>query len=100
MNELSLPRPSPPVHIHLSQTCADRHLALTQNSAVSRPDRAVTTPDIRPTANRVQSGLQRRHLEGVRAMMTKMTERKQKMRKNNTRMRSQAVSDMEDDNYG
>ena len=33
-------------------------------------------------------------------MMTKMMERKQKMTKNNTRMRSQAVGNMEDDNYG
>ena len=32
--------------------------------------------------------------------MTKMTERKEKMMKNNTRMRSQTVGDMEDDNYG
>jgi hypothetical protein len=99
---MSYPFPAPPqpVHIHLSQTCADRHLALTQNSVVSRPDRAVTTPDIQPSANRVQTELQRRHLEAVRATMTKMIERKQKMTKKNTRMRSQAVGDMEDDNYG
>jgi hypothetical protein len=32
--------------------------------------------------------------------MMKMIERKQKMTKNNTMMRSQAVSDMEGDNYG
>jgi len=97
---MSYPLPSPlPVHIHLSQTCADRHLALTQNSAVSRPDCAVTTPDIQPTANGVERGLQRRHLEAVRAMMTKMIERKQRMTNNNIRMRSQAVGDMEDDNY-
>jgi len=33
-------------------------------------------------------------------MTTKMIERKQKMTKNNIRMRSQAVGDMEYDNYG
>jgi hypothetical protein len=33
-------------------------------------------------------------------MMTKMMERKQKMTNDNTWMRSQAVGNMEDDNYG